>query len=63
MPNIKGGVPISNKLWISHGDTRKVFVRASQGECCVEILWLWVTYFKSYDYLKKNVPNNPTNPS
>ena len=44
---------ILKKLWISQGDTHKLFVRASQGECCVEMSWLWVTYFRSYGHLKK----------
>ena len=34
VPNIKG-VPLSKILWISQADT-KLFVRASQGECCVK---------------------------
>ena len=37
----------------SPGRNIKLFVRASQGECCVEMSWLWVTYFRSYGHLKK----------
>ena len=53
--NYKKGVPniISKKIWIFQDDTQKLFVKASQGECCVEISWLSVTYFMSYGPLKK----------